>query len=178
MSIPTTTQKHPEFHRDSLTEVMRQQIVQLQTFAANRCTSEPSLVIGTSSAADIRSNATVNYVRDGVQRSLSAGEVAVPANAAMAGDSVARKVRVLVYINGSDALAAVAGTPVLSTATLTTPALPAGGVQLGYVDIASTGSAVFTPDTTLLSAAHITDTYVNAPVPEQNWAVPARLGNM
>lgn len=178
MSIPTTIERHPEFHRDSLTEVVRQQVVHLQTHAANRLTSVPALAIGSVDAADIRVDAAVDYIRDGIQQSqISAAEVAVPANAAMADDGVARKVRVLVYVDDQDALAAVCGDPILDSATLVTPQLPAGGVQIGYVDITSDGSAVFTPGTTLLSAATVTDTYVNAPVPAQNWAVPARLGN-
>lgn len=177
MSIPTTIRKHPTFHRDDLLEVMRQQLVALQTYQANQCVTAPALVIGTNSSADIRLNVATTYVRDGIQRSRAVAEVDVPPGAAMAGDGIARKVRVLVYINPSDNLAAVASPVVRSSEPLETPTLPAGGVQLGYVDIASTGASVYTPDTTLLSAGHLTVTYVNAPVPEQNWAIPARLGN-
>lgn len=172
--------RHPEFMTDSLHETMRLAIVALQERALNYVlTVSPALVIGSGSAADIRINAAIDYVRDGVRRTQkAAAEVDVPSGATMADDGTAREVYVLVYINTSDAFAALAGTVATGGEAAEIPELPTGCVQLGYVKIAAASGTAFTANSTLLSAVGITDTYTDALVPVQNWLEPARLGNM
>lgn len=179
MSI-TKKYRHPEFMVDSLFETMRLQIVAMQQFLINRVTTAgPALVIGTTSAADIRINVAIDYIRDGRKRTQkAAAEVDVPSGATMADDGSDRSVVVLVYINTSDAFAALAGTVAVGGATPTIPELPTGCVQLGYVTIAAAAGTAFTANSTLLSAVGITDTYVDELVPQQNWLEPARVGNL
>lgn len=180
MSNITKAYYHPEFTVDSLFESMRLQLIQMQQRALNRVlTVAPALVIGSSSKADIRVNAAVDYVRDGIRRTQkAAAEVNVPSGATMTNDGTARSVYVVVYINGSDAFAAVAGTPVAGGGTPTIPDLPAGGVLLGYVKIAAAAGTAYTADSTLLDAAGITATYTNALEPYWMWEEPARAGYM
>jgi hypothetical protein len=172
--------RHPEFMTDSMYEAIRLQVIALQQHASNRVTTtSPALVIGTGSAADIRINVAIDYIRDGIRRAQkAAAEVDVPAGATMANDGTARAVYVLVYINSADAFAALAGTIATGGAAAVVPDLPAGGVQLGHVLIEATAGTVYTANSTLLSAVGITDTYTNATVPQQNWLEPARLGSM
>ncbi len=173
--MATTVSKTPDFQTDSLQEVMRQQIVALTAYQENRLTSNADLAIGSSSTADIRVNAAVNYVRDGIQRAqISAAEVNVPAGATMANDGTAREVVVLVYVNTSDALTALAGTIATGGATASIPLLPAGCVQIGYVRIQAAAGTAYTADSTALNAANITSTFVDCPVPSQNWQDPVR----
>lgn len=172
----TETKKTPAFQTDSLEELMRQAIVDLQERQLNYVTTvSPALVIGTTSAADIRINAAVDYVRDGQRRTQkAAAEIDVPAGATMADDGTNREVVVLVYIDTSDAFTALAGEVATGGATATIPQLPTGCVQLGYVRIAAAAGTAYTANSTLLSAAGITDTFVNELVPQQNWVVPMR----
>jgi hypothetical protein len=180
MSNVINVTRHPEYTTDSLHETVRAQVVALTTFLSNRVTSVVTdLAIGTTSKADIRVNAAVDYIRDGVQRTQkAAAEVNIPSGATMANDGTVREVCVLVYINSSDAFAAVAGTVVNDGETAIVPDLPAGGVQIGYARISAAAGTAFTADSTLLDAAGITATFVDNPVPEQNWDFPLRLGNM
>lgn len=179
MGNVVAVRKHPEYMADSLHDTVRLQVIALTTFQSNRLTSNADLAIGTTSKADIRVNAAVNYVRDGIQRAqISAAEVNIPSGATMADDGTAREVVVVVYVNASDALAALAGTIATGGETAEVPLLPDGGVQIGYVRIAAAAGTVFTADTTLLDAANITATFVDNPVPEQNWLSPLRLGNL
>lgn len=178
MSAITAVEYNPEFSNDGMFESMRQQILQLQEHVLNRVlTVAPALVIGTTSAADIRINAAVDYIRDGERRTQkAAAEVDVPSGATMANDGTAREVVVLVYINTSDAFAALAGTVMNNGETAVPPALPAGCVQLGYVRIAAAAGTAYTANSTLLSAAGITDTYYNTLTPFQNFEIPTRAG--
>lgn len=180
MSNVTEVRKHPEFMTDSLFETMRAQIVALTTFQSNRVTSAATdLAIGSSSKADIRVNAAVDYIRDGVQRTQkAAGEVNIPSTATMTNDGTVRSVVVLISINASDAYTATVGTIATGGATAEIPLLPDGHVQLGYVRISAAAGTTFTADTTLLDAANITATFVDNPIPEQNWSSPLRLGNL
>jgi hypothetical protein len=180
MSAIAAVSYHPEYMGDSIHESVRKQIVALQEYALNRVTTvSPALAIGSSSTADIRINAAVDYIRDGQKRTQkAAAEVNVPSGATMADDGTNREVIVLVYINASDAFTALAGTIARNGEAAEIPLLPAGCVQLGYVKIAAAAGTAYTADSTALSAAGITDTYVDLLVPTQNWEVPTRMGNM
>lgn len=131
-----------------------------------RCLSAPGLAIGTGSAAAVKIANTTTFLNAGIFKSKATAEVAftatthdIPANAA--------SVQEAVYL----VCLAADGTPSLTMGTIATgagnaaiPARPANLTQIGYVRIAiAAGATPFDASTDLLSAGHITDTYVDAP---------------
>jgi hypothetical protein len=119
----------------------------------------PTLSIGTSSAAEIK-NAAFTYIIAGIQYQKASAETAFTATAHDLVDGTVCRYKL--SINAGGTITVTKGTAVLvaAIATITTPATPAGECSMGYVQVQTVGAA-FDATTTLLSAAEVTDTYVD-----------------
>lgn len=125
----------------------------------NVCLSAPGLAIGTTDAAEVRVVNTTAYLSKGVFKSKSAAEVAFTATTHDMADLSTCKY--LISINAAGTLSITKGNEVLTAdGGSLIPATPAGDTALGYIQIVTSG-AVFNATTDLLSAGHITDTYVD-----------------
>jgi len=137
---------------------------ELNTNLKYRCLSDPGLCIGSASAAKVKIANTTKYLHNGVFKSKSSAEVAftatthdIPADA----DTI-QEACYLVCLNA-------AGTPTLHMGEIASgsgnallPEIPEGLTPIGYVRIAvAAGSTDFDAGSDELSAAHLTDTYVN-----------------
>lgn len=130
-----------------------------------RALGTPGLAIGSVSAAKVLIGNTTPYLHDGVFKSKTTAEVAFTATTHdIAAD--ASSVQEAVYV----VLLAADGTPSLKMGAIATgsgnaklPELTAAdGTPIGYVRVAvAAGATPFDASTDLLSAGHITDTYVN-----------------
>ena|SRR3990167_205194 len=117
----------------------------------------PALTIGTGSAAKVKIANAIDYIRAGEpQTQEAAAQEVVLTGSDMAIDT---QCKYLVYIDADGSPAVARSEVVAETADEPDlPALPAGGICLGYLKIVNTTNA-FVPGTTLLSAAGVTDTY-------------------
>ena len=124
----------------------------------------PALVIGTGSAAKVKLTNATNIILAGVPQT----EIAAAVEAELAGTTLAaaEKCKWLVYITGG-VITALQG-PIISTTIVAEPelpSLPASSVCLGYVLVVNATNP-FIPGTTLLSAAGVTDTFVDLMWPD------------
>lgn len=117
----------------------------------------PGLVIGTGSAAKVKFTNAVDYIKAGVLQT----PIAANAEAVLSGDviPISSAALFLIYINSSGTQVGIRGAEVAATATPEAPGVPAGGVPVGWCKVVTDATHTFTPGTTLLSAAGITDTY-------------------
>lgn len=131
---------------------------------------QPTIAIGTSSAAKVKNSAFV-VVRDGLVSTIDATETAFTADV----HDIAANMEAtfLVYLDASNVITLLKGVEKASASVC--PATPEGGLKIGTVKVATT--ALFDAGTTLLSAETVTDTYADvtdvAPVladySEKNW---------
>jgi len=128
--------------------------------------SKPGLTVGTTDAADIK-NAAFDYTINGVKIEKAAGETAfagtedaIPSTGDLYGAfRVVIDAAGTVTIQEAAANATGYATAVLALAGL--PAVPADKAALGTVTVLAADGTAFTPGTTELSAANITDAYVD-----------------
>lgn len=117
---------------------------------------------GDGSAADLETNAAFEYAINGVCYSLAAqGQIDLSSLAGYTPVAIATATQaiLLVSVNAAGTIHVTQGTAHASAAVC--PDTPAGDVPLGYVKIVNASGSDFTPGTTELSAAGITDTYVD-----------------
>jgi hypothetical protein len=142
----------------------------MHTSASYRCLSAAGLAIGSASAAKVKIVNTVTYLHAGIFKSKTTAEVAftatthdIPAHATLVQEAV--------YMVSL----AADGTPTLTMGTIASgsgaaklPDVPAGLAPIGYVRVAvAAGATPFDASSDLLSAVHITDTYV-----DMGWVAP------
>lgn len=121
--------------------------------------SNPTLAIGTSSAAKVKTSA-FDYIKDGVVKTVASAETAFTATTHDLADGE-EAIYVLSLDPSDDSFTLTMGTAVESaSASASAPSTPAGELKLGEVLVATSG-AVFDASTTLLSAGTVTDTYTN-----------------
>jgi len=130
--------------------------------AGNVCLSTPGLVIGTTSAAEVRIASTTAFLNKGIFKSKTAAEVGFTATTHdIAADAVlVQEACYLVSLQAD-------GTPVLTMGAIADgagnaviPSTPAGETAIGYLRLAvAAGSTDFDASTDLLSAGHLTDTF-------------------
>jgi hypothetical protein len=126
--------------------------------------SSAGLAIGTGSAAAVKIGNTVTYLNGGVFKSKTTAEVAFTATTHDIAPH-ATLVQEAVYL----VCLAADGTPTLVMGAIASgsgaaivPEATAGTTPIGYCRVAvAAGATLFDASTDLLSAAHITDTYVN-----------------
>lgn len=118
--------------------------------------SNPTLVIGTSSAAKVK-NSAFNVMRDGVISTVASTETAFTATT----DDIAAGYGAVynVYLDATNTIKILKGTATLLGTGAVAPATPSGGLKIGEVKVVTT--ALFDATTTLLSAETVTDTYSN-----------------
>lgn len=130
----------------------------------NRALSAAGLAIGTGSAAQVKITNTVTFLSDGVFKSKTTAEVAftatthdIPANASAVQEAV---YLVMLAADGTPSL--VMGTIASGSGNAKLPEIPATGTPIGYLRLAvAAGATAFDASTDLLSAGHLTDTYVD-----------------
>lgn len=128
----------------------------MRALLGTRCLSSPGLAIGTTSAAAVKIANTTTYIINGVFYSKTTAEIAFTNTTVLADGGTAYY---LVCLNAAGSGLIVNG----SAITGDLPSVPAGYCPIGYVKVVTSG-ADFTPGTTELSAATVTDTYVNISV--------------
>lgn len=108
-----------------------------------------------STATAYETNNTIDYVIDNVmyQKASFTGAVS---GTTLQNDKLCK---FLITLDSSGSATATQSSIVASTETVALPAVPSDECPIGYVQV-STAGAVFTPGTTDLSAANVTDTYV------------------
>jgi hypothetical protein len=132
--------------------------------AGNVCLAAAGLAIGTVSAAEVKIANTVTYLNKGVFKSKTTAEVAFTATTHDI-TAVAGSVQEAVYLISLQA----DGTPIITKGATATgagnaviPSTPAGETAIGYLRLAvAAGSTDFDATSDDLSAAHLTDTYVD-----------------
>ena len=119
--------------------------------------SNPTLVIGSSSAAKVK-NSAFNVIRDGAISTIAGTETAFTATTDDIADGYGAVYNV--YLDASNVIKMFKGTATLLGTGAVCPATPSGGMKIGEVKVVTSG-AVFDASTTELSAATVTDTYTN-----------------
>lgn len=132
--------------------------------AGNVCLSPPTLVIGTGAASKIKITNTVVFLNKGVFKSKATAEVTFTATThdITADSSLVQEAVYLVSLQAD-------GTPIITMGTVASgagnaliPSTPAGETAIGYLRLAvAAGSTDFDASSDLLSAGHLTDTYVD-----------------
>lgn len=124
-----------------------------------RLLSNPTLSIGTSSAAKVKTNA-FDYIKDGVIKTIASAETAFTATTHDIADGF-EAIYVLSLKLSDDSLVLTMGDQAKTgEADAVAPATPTGHLKLGEVKVATNG-AIFDASTTLLSAETVTVTYTN-----------------
>lgn len=156
--------------RDSDLALSSQQLMDLvdtlHTEQSYRALSSPGLGIGTTAAGKVKIASTTVYLHDGVFKSKTTAEVAFTATVHDI-PAAAGSIQEACYL----VCLAADGTPSLVMGDIATGAgaakLPevsayAGLTPIGYLRLAvAAGATDFNASTDELSAAHLTDTYVN-----------------
>jgi hypothetical protein len=135
-----------------------------ETVLSNRALSPAGLAIGSASAAKVKIVNTVTYLSDDVFKSKTTAEVAftatthdIPPHATLVQEAV-----YLVCLAADGTPSLTMGDIASGAGLATLPERPATGTPIGYVRVAvAAGATLFDASTDLLSAAHITDTYVD-----------------
>jgi hypothetical protein len=118
--------------------------------------SSGGLAIGTSSAAAVKVANSPYALVGGVLVAITGAEVALTGIDIVDGTSNA----IGIFVNAAGTLSAVAGTAAATVAAIVLPQANATRALLGYAIVTADGDD-FTGGTTLLSAAHITDVYID-----------------
>jgi hypothetical protein len=137
---------------------------ELNTNLKYRCLTDPGVVIGSGSAAKVKLGGTPTYLNNGIFYAASSAEVAftatthdIPADA----DSI-QEACYLLCIDASDALTLHMGAISSTDGGALLPEIPAGLTPLGYLRLqVAAGATDFNASTDLLSAGHLTDTFVD-----------------
>ena len=125
------------------------------------------MTIGSGSAAKIKIANTVTYSLNGIIYTKTTAEVAFTATTHdITADASAIQERCYLMSLQADGTATItAGTVASGSGNATVPATPANETPIGYLRLAvAAGSTDFDASTDLLSAAHLTDTYVDLSV--------------
>ena len=165
MSTPPTAEEQLNRHngvfkkiKDGFGTYLKRLVHQINNYALDAGT----LAIGTSSAAEIKITNAMDIVCAGVKGTqVSAQEVAFTATTHDMADGF--KCVYILTANSAGTVTITKGTEILTanySLQESLPEIPADQALLGYVEIATSG-AIFNATTDLLSAGHITDTYVD-----------------
>lgn len=137
----------------------------LRDLMANSITTAPGLAIGVGSAAKVLIANTVAFAIDGQRYSKTTAEVAFTATTHDIAPhaTLVQEACYLLTIDAAGTVTITMGTIASGAAAAKVPAGPVGQAVLGYVRVAvAAGATPFDASTDLLSAGHLTDTYVDA----------------
>ena len=143
-------------HHKNLKDLLEDLADIVENSGKARLISNPNLAIGTSDAKKIKHDA-FSVITDGVITTITGGEVAFTATTHDLEDGAGAVYNV--YLDGST-VKILKGTATSGGTGAVCPATPAGKLKLGEVKLVTVG-AVFTGNTTELSALTLTDTYAN-----------------
>jgi hypothetical protein len=128
-----------------------------------RLMSNPTLAIGTSSAAKVKTSA-FDYIKDGEISTVASAETAFTATThdITADADTPQEAIYVVSLDPSDDSISLTMGDVADEDEAVAPSTPTGELKLGEVKIqVADGSTDFDASTDLLSAGHLTDTYTN-----------------
>ncbi len=130
----------------------------LRQVLGNVCLAKAGLVIGSSSAAAVKIANTVTFAIDSVLLTKTTAEIAFTD---VTPQPISTFAKYLVSLNAAGTGVITNGTPAASAALALLPDTPDDNVAIGYVQVATSGAGSFIPATTELSAAQVTDVYVD-----------------
>lgn len=138
----------------NLKEILNDYIEQINSGAGTQILGNPTVAIGTSSAAKVKTSA-FDVIRNGVTYTIDAAETAFTATV----DDIAEGYGAVynIYLDEDNDIKILKGTATLLGTNAACPATPEGGLKIGEVKVVTT--ALFDASTTLLSAETVTDTY-------------------
>lgn len=128
------------------------------------CLTAAGLTIGSGSAAKVKIANTVTYLIDGVFKSKETAEIAFTAtdHDITANASSVQEACYTVSLQANGTATLTMGDVATGAGQAEVPAPPAGECMIGYLRLAvAQGSTDFDASTDLLSAGHLTDTYVD-----------------
>jgi hypothetical protein len=169
----------------NLKEVLNDVIGQMNRNSGSYILGSPTVAIGTSSAAKVKTSAFA-VVRDGVISTIAGAETAFTATIHDIADG--NEAIFNVYLDSSNAIKLLKGEEVATAvpAVSVCPDTPSGGLKIGEVKVA-TAAAAFDATTTLLSAGTVTDTYTTktdddtldiSDYSAKNWLYHDHLGDL
>lgn len=153
--------------------ISSKELIGLINSTKNRGLGHPGLVIGTGSAAKVKFTNDTDVTVKGLSFRIAAGtEVAFTATTdnITASAGAVQECVFLVIINESGTPSLQKGTVATGSGQAAIPSTTEGYACVGYVRVAvAAGATSFTATTDLLSAAHITDTYVDMTCNAADW---------
>lgn len=144
-------------YNKNLKDILNDIIGQVNNQGGMAIVGSPALAIGSSSKAKVL-NGAFTVVRDGVVSTIAGGETAFTATTHDLVDGYGAVYNI--YLNASNAIIILKGTPTLAGTDAVCPSTPAGGLKLGEVKVVCSG-AIFNATTDDLDAATLTVTYAN-----------------
>lgn len=141
----------------NLKEILNDYIEQINSGAGSRILGNPTVAIGSSSAAKVKTSA-FDVIRNGVTYTIDAAETAFTATVHDIADGYGAVYNI--YLDEDNAIKILMGTATLLGTGAVCPATPEGGLKIGEVKVVTAG-AIFDASTTLLSADTVTDTYAS-----------------
>lgn len=141
----------------NLKEILNDYIEQINSGAGSRILGNPTVAIGSSSAAKVKTSA-FDVIRNGVTYTIDAAETAFTATTHDIADGYGAVYNI--YLDKDNAIKILKGTATLLGTGAVCPATPEGGLKIGEVKVVTAG-AIFDASTTLLSADTVTDTYAS-----------------
>lgn len=154
MSLNTVTQTASTPARDEV----RQLINAIALLTANRCLSAGGAAIGTTTTK-VKSANTITYTVDGVFKSKAGTDDLWTLSGGVVPVSSYQKY--LLCLDGSGTASVVQGVPASTAAGVVLPAPPQGKTIVGIVTVQTDATHTFTPGTTGLDGAGITDSYAD-----------------
>ena len=161
--------RHANFHPKEVGviveyDIANQKVKAMTPKIMNMALGKPLLAIGTSSAAAIKITNAFHLLVGGSPTTVAAAEKAftatthdIPANASLVQEAV-----YLLSADNAGAVTLTMGTIADGAGNATIPSTPANQVAFGYLRLAvAAGATDFDATTDLLSAGHLTDTYVD-----------------
>ena len=139
-------------------------LTDIRTRLLNHTKTNGVLAIGTTSAAEIKVTNAVDYVAAGVLGTLAAAEYAFTATThdITADAGTVQEAVYLLSVDGAGSVTVTKGTTATGAGNAVVPATPTDEAPLGYLRLAvAAGATDFDATSDLLSAGHLTDTYVN-----------------
>jgi len=137
---------------------------ELNTNLQNRCLTDPGVVRGTGDAHLVKLGGTPTYLNGGIFYAASSAEVAFTATThdIEADADTVQEACYLLCIDAADALTLHMGAIATGAGNALLPEIPTDLTPLGYLRLqVAAGATDFDASTDLLSAAHLTDTFVD-----------------
>lgn len=145
----------------------------------NGCYGDAGLAISATDTANILTTSTVSYTIDGVWYSCVSSadiDISVVFNGTPAAQAVATYAKYLLSVNAAGTFAVTKGNEGGSAADAKLPRTPDDSAVLGYYQVLTGAATTYTPGTTKLSAANITDTYVDLRAPNSGKSAVSLTG--